>query len=80
MSRQKTLNQTTMARIPFDLAEMLSWITRLSDKTTAEIIDPLIRPTVEEQFELIRARVEIIKAAESGTLPGHAPELGVAGQ
>lgn len=66
--------QTRGVRVYEDLGEMLAWIAEFDGETIAEIVDPILRPTVEDRFEVIRHRVEQIKAAKAGTVL--VPDLG----
>lgn len=73
MARAKTSQPKGMIRIPADLAEKLGWLAEFSDdQTVSDIVEPLIRSTVEKRFARIESRVEIIKAAREGK---PAPEL-----
>lgn len=76
MAKTKTSPTTALVRLPADLVEMLGWLSRLNgDETIGEIVDPLLRPAIEQRYAQIAHRVETIKAAEAGE-PVHAPDLG----
>jgi len=48
-----------------DLGEMISWISKLTGKTVAVYLDPIIRDQVEKDFKAISREVEVIKKAQS---------------
>lgn len=54
-----------LVRIHADVAEMISWITRLGGMSAPSLLDPLIRPQITARFETIRKDVEAIKRLES---------------
>lgn len=55
---------TRLIRAFDDLADMISWIVRVEGGTTAQLIDPMIRPQVVARYTKHLAVVERIKAAE----------------
>lgn len=71
---------TKLTRVFDDTLEMMGWILKLegAGETSAEFLEPLIRPEVERRFEPLRDRVEQIKSALRGPQRAHA-ELGEAG-
>lgn len=44
------MSETRTVRLPVDLVEMMSAISRQDGKTAAEIIEPLVRNKVEKLF------------------------------
>ncbi len=58
------IDRTKATRVAEDLADKLGWIIRLEGGSSAEILDPAIRPLIEQRFERIRPAAEEIKAAE----------------
>lgn len=58
---------TKQVRLKADLADMLGWIAKLTEKdtgrkySTARWLDPLVRAAIEAEYEPFRARVEKIK-------------------
>ena len=61
--RQAGSAKTTNVRVNDDLAEMLSDLVKVIDKTTALILDPLIRPEVERLHKLHQPQIQKVKAA-----------------
>jgi hypothetical protein len=55
---------TKLVRLPADLAEMLAWINRISGISSADFIDPLIRPQVELEYRRIQPARDAVKKAE----------------
>lgn len=55
---------TRQVRVFEDLADKLGWLTRINGGNAAQILDPLIRPSIESAFKMIEADVERIKRAE----------------
>lgn len=54
-----------LVRVHADLAEMVSWITRLEGMSASSLLDPLLRPQITAKFESLRKDVEAIKKLES---------------
>lgn len=54
-----------LIRVHADVAEMVSWITRLEGMSASALLDPLIRPQITARFESLRKDVEAIKRLES---------------
>lgn len=55
---------TKQVRVFEDLAEMLSDLSLVHPKSTAQILDPLIRAEVEDLHEKYRPQIEKAKAAK----------------
>jgi hypothetical protein len=55
---------TRLIRAFEDIADMLAWIVRIEGGTTANLIDPMLRPQVTARFERHRETVDRIKKAE----------------
>ena len=68
-------HKSRLIRVHDDIADMLAWIAELSGDPIAEFVDPLLRPEVEDRYEVIRHRVAVIKAAMAGP-PVMIPDLG----
>ena len=54
-----------LARIPGDLAAMLSGIVEVEGGTIAEIVDPLIRPEVTRRFREVKPTLDKIRRAKA---------------
>lgn len=71
------IDRTKLVRIAEDLAEKLGWIRETSsDVTTAEFLDPLIRPAIDERYAQIADAVEQIKAVRARHSPAGTADLG----
>jgi hypothetical protein len=51
-------------RVNADLGEMIAWIVRVEETTTAQLLDPMLRAQIVARYKKIEAAVEEIKAAE----------------
>lgn len=56
---------TRQIRVFEDMADMIGWITRINGGSAAQLVDPLIRESIESAFKMIEADVERIKRAEA---------------
>lgn len=56
---------TATLRVFSDLAEMIGWIVRLDGVSSANLLDPLIRPQISARYETIRKDVDAIKKLEA---------------
>jgi hypothetical protein len=54
-----------LVRVHADVAEMISWITRLEGMSATSLLDPLIRPQITARYEVLRKDIEAIKRLES---------------
>lgn len=57
--------ETKQTRINDDLREMLAWIVRIEGGSSAQILDPLIRPEIEARYARVKPTVDRIKAKQA---------------
>lgn len=55
---------TRQIRVFDDLADKLSWIVRVLDTSTAQLLDPMIRADIESLYQRHEPAILRIKAAE----------------
>jgi hypothetical protein len=63
-SKKEGERSTKLVRLPKDLAEMLVWINEITGVSSAEFIDPLIRPQVEAEYKKILPAVNARRKAD----------------
>jgi hypothetical protein len=64
-SRRDATDETTkQVRVFEDVGEMISMIVRVEGGTTANLLDPLIRPQITARYNRHREAIEKIRAAE----------------
>lgn len=51
-------------RVKPDLGEMIAWIVRVEDTTTAQLLDPMLRAQIQTRYKKHEAAIEKIKVAE----------------
>ena len=56
--------ETRHVRVFDDLAEMIAWICRVENTTTAKLLDPIIRGSVVARYAQIEDVVAALKRAE----------------
>lgn len=62
-------SKTGMVRVRADVEEMIRWICRIENVTSSDLIDPLVRQRITEQFEKYRPIIDQIKMAEKQAKP-----------
>ncbi len=55
---------TKQVRLNDDLAEMIAWICRINDVSSAQLVDPMLRPQITARYAALKHHVEAIKDAE----------------
>lgn len=55
---------TRLIRTFEDIADMIAWIVRIEGGTTANLIDPMLRPEITARYEKHKETIERIRKAE----------------
>jgi hypothetical protein len=55
---------THQIRVNADLGEMIAWVARVEDTTTAQLLDPMLRAQVLARYAKHAAVIEKLKTAE----------------
>lgn len=65
MGKKRPDEKTThQIRVNADLGEMIAWIARVEDMTTAQLLDPMVRAQIQARYKKHEAVIEKLKAAE----------------
>ncbi len=66
MGKKRTDDKSShQIRVNADLGEMIAWIVRVEDTTSAQLLDPMIRAQIRTRYEKHQAVIDRLKAAEN---------------
>ncbi len=63
-TKEEGPGNTRLIRAFEDIADMIAWIVRVEGGTTANLIDPMLRPEVVARYEKHKDTIDRIKKAE----------------
>lgn len=66
MSKKKSDEKSThQIRVNADLGEMIAWIARVEDTTTAQLLDPMLRAQIQARYKRHEVVIDKLKTAEA---------------